>query len=372
MSQKSRKYLLLFVAIAAAGLIIFEFRHSVALKKFDWGMVTESLRHANLPLLLLAMAAIYVCYAIRALRWMQFSRTLGHSNFWNVLSATIMGFSCSFLLGRPAEPVRPILIAKKDSLPVAGMFGVYFLERISDIAATVVLAGIALILFKGRGLANDRNAHVMAFARSTGQVLLMGLVVVIAFLVYFRFHGAHFLAVKLRESKWRTGWREKIVVLIEGFSEGLQGIRTWNDLFMLVLYTTLHWGLVALIYLWIAHAFGGQLAPLDFAGALLVLAFTAVGSIAQFPGVGGGAQAGSILVFTLIFGVEQEAAVTVSVVLWLITFASCCLVGVPLMFREGWSMGDLRQMVREEEKAEEATLLADAEREPAHSKERPH
>ncbi len=372
MFKKWRKYLLLFLALIAVLFITYEFEHSGAWKKFDWGMVADSLRHASLPLLLLSMVAIYVCYAIRALRWMQFSRALGPSNFWSVFSATIMGFSCSFLLGRPAEPIRPILIAKKASLPVAGMFGVYFLERISDIAATVVLAGIALSLFNGQGLINERNAHLMAFARSTGGVLLIGLLFVIAFLVYFRFHGAHFLAAKLRESKWRTGWREKIVVIVEGFSEGLQGIRTWNDLLMLVLYTALHWGLIAFIYLWIAHAFGGRLSTLGFSGALLLLAFTMVGSVAQLPGVGGGAQATSILVFTLIFGVEQEAAVTVSVVLWLITFASCCLVGLPLMFREGWSMGDLRRMVREQERAGEAELLDHAEHQPSRSKERPH
>jgi glycosyltransferase 2 family protein len=370
MAGTSRKYILLVLALAAAGFIFYEFGHSAAMKKFNWGAVAASLRHANLSLLLLSLVAIYVCYAIRALRWMQFSRTLGRTNFWNVFSATIMGFACSFLLGRPAEPVRPILIAKKDSLPVAGMFGVYFLERISDIAATVVLAGLALVLFQGRGLANDQNAHLMAFARSTGKVLLLGLVVVIAFLVYFRYHGAHWLATRLREPKWRLGWREKIVVIVEGFSEGLQGIRGWNDLLLLVVYTALHWVLVAFVYLWIAHAFGGALATLDFAGALLVLAFTMVGSVAQLPGVGGGAQATSILVFTLIFGVEQEAAVTISVVMWLITFAGCCLVGVPLLFREGWSMGELRRMVREEERAGEAALVADAERQPVPSKER--
>ncbi|MGH9746622.1 MAG: lysylphosphatidylglycerol synthase transmembrane domain-containing protein [Candidatus Acidiferrales bacterium] len=370
MAGKSRKYFLLVVAVAVAGFIFFEFRHSSAMKRFDWGAVAASLRHANLALLLLSLVAIYVCYAIRALRWMQFSRTLGRTNFWNMFSATIMGFACNFLLGRPAEPIRPILIAKKDSLPVAGMFGVYFLERISDIAATVVLAGVALVLFQGRGLVNDQNAHLLAFARSTGKALLLGLVVVIALLVYFRYHGARWLATRLQEPKWRTGWREKIVVVVEGFSEGLQGIRGWSDLALLVVYTALHWLLVAFIYLWIAHAFGGQLASLDFAGALLVLAFTMVGSVAQLPGVGGGAQASSILVFTLIFGVEQEAAVTVSIVTWLITFAGCCLVGVPLMFREGWSMGELRRMVKEQERAGEATLLADAERQPAARKER--
>jgi hypothetical protein len=46
---------------------------------------------------------------------------------------------------------------------------------------------------------------------------------------------------------------------------------------------------------------------------------------------------------------------------WLISFASCSLVGVPLMLREGWSMGDLRRMVQEQERASEAVLFEDAE-----------
>jgi uncharacterized protein (TIRG00374 family) len=371
MPPKWRKYFTFLIAVLVFGFIFYELGHSGALKKFDWGMVAESLRHANLSLLFLAMVTIYVCYAIRALRWMQFSRTLGPTHFWNVYSATLMGFTCLFLLGRPGEPIRPVLIAKKDSLPVAGMFGVYFLERISDIAATAVLAGVALVLFQGRGLVNERNVHLLIFARSVGRALLYGLAVVIVFLVYFRFQGARLLTALLRKSDWRTGWREKVVVLVEGFSEGLQGIRTWNDLFLLVLYTALHWILVTFVYLWVAHAFGGQLATLDFAGALLVLAFTMVGSVALLPGVGGGAQASTILVLTLIFGVEQEPAVTVSIVVWLISFASCCLAGVPLMLREGWSMEDLRRMVREQERASEAVLLEDAERQAAHSEERP-
>ncbi len=88
-------------------------------------MVVESLRHARLSLLLLSMVAIYVCYAIRALRWMRFSRALGKTHFWNVYSATLMGFAATFLLGRAGEPVRPVLIARKDSISVPAMFGVY-------------------------------------------------------------------------------------------------------------------------------------------------------------------------------------------------------------------------------------------------------
>jgi glycosyltransferase 2 family protein len=371
MPPKWRNYLTFLIVAFVFGFVFYEVGHSGALKNFDWRMVAESLRNANLSLLVLATATIYVCYAIRTLRWMRFSRTLGPTRFWNVYKATLMGFTCLFLLGRPGEPIRPVLIAKKDSLPVAGMFGVYFLERIADIAATAVLAGAALALFQERGVVNEHTAHLLIFARSVGRALLYGLVVVIALLVYFRFHGARLLAKFLRNPRWRTGWREKIVVLIEGFSEGLQGIRTWNDLFLLTVYTAMHWILVAFVYLWVLHAFGGRLASLGFTDALLVLAFSMVGSVAQLPGVGGGAQASTILVLTLIFGVEHEPAVAASMVVWLIGFATCCLAGVPLMLSEGWSMGDLRRMVREQERESEAALLESAEQHAAHSEESP-
>jgi glycosyltransferase 2 family protein len=365
MAPKLRKYLTFAIVAVVLAFIVYELEHSGALKNFDWRMVAESVRNANLSLLLLAVAAIYVCYALRALRWMQFSHALGRTHFWNVYKATLMGFTCLFLLGRPGEPIRPVLIAKKDSLPVAGMFGVFFLERISDIAATAVLAGVALALFQQSGLVNERTAHLLVFARSVGRALLYGLVVVVAMLVYFRFHGARLLTNFLRNPRWRTGWREKVVVLIEGFSEGLQAIRTWNDLFLLTLYTALHWILVAFVYLWVLHAFGGRLATLGFTDALLVLAFGMVGSVAQLPGVGGGAQASTILVLTLVFGVEHEPAVAASVVVWLISFASVCLAGIPLMLSEGWSMGDLRRMVQEQERASEAVLLENAEQQQA-------
>jgi hypothetical protein len=228
-------------------------------------------------------------------------------------------------------------------------------------AATAVLAVLALLLFERKGMAGAGNDLLLRVARSAGVLLLVGLVGVIAFLIYFRYHGAAWLAEKLEHPKWRKGWREKIAALLEGFSDGLRGVRTWSDLGALAGYTAAHWLLVVFIYLWVAHAFGGELAGLGFAGATLVLAFTMVGSAAQLPGVGGGSQLATFLVFTLIFGVEKEPAAIATIVLWLISFAGCCLAGLPLLLREGWSMGELRQMARAEEQAGEAALLAEAE-----------
>ena len=105
-------------------------------------------RNSNLSLLLLSLAAIYVAYAIRTARWQRFSRYLGKPNFSGIYAGTLMGFACLFLLGRAGEPIRPLLIARKENLPVTGMFGVYVLERIMDAGATAVFAGFALLEFR--------------------------------------------------------------------------------------------------------------------------------------------------------------------------------------------------------------------------------
>ncbi len=121
-----------------------------------------------------------------------------------------------------------------------------------------------------------------------------------------------------------------------------------------LLYSALHWGLAVLVYLWIAQAFSGDFAhsEMNFAGAMLLLAVTLVGSTLQLPGVGGGAQVASFIALTTIFGVEQEPAAAVAVVLWLVTFASPALVGIPLLIHEGLSMGELRKLARAEAEAE--------------------
>lgn len=361
MLRKARKYILLALAVLAVGYFLYKFRNAITIEGFSWSMVFQSLREARLPFFLLAMLTNYICFGIRSLRWMRFSRTLGKLNFWNVFNATLMGFSATFILGRAGEPVRPVLIARKDSLSIPGMFGVYVLERVFDMAATAVLAGSALLLFERTGLAGGGSDLLMHLARSAGVLLLVGLMGIIAFLVYFRYHGAEWLSRKLKHEKWHTGWRKKVVALLEGFSDGLQGIRTWADLGALIGYSAFHWILVIFMYSFTMHAFRGDLAEISLSGSTLVLAFTMIGSAVQFPGVGGGAQVASFLVLTQMFGIAKEQAATAAIVLWLISFAVCCLAGLPLLLKEGWSVGELQRMAVEEEKVGEAALVAEAE-----------
>ena len=354
MRSTLRRALVTIIVLAALAALAYRSRHRIHLADFTWRKFSHAVGQANLWLLLLALVGIYGCYALRAVRWQRFSRYLGPSRFVDVCAATIMGFASIFVLGRAGEPVRPLLLARKSRQSVASMFGIWVLERLFDFAAAVGLASLSLLVFSDKLSDAGANTEWVEHARTGGWLLLAILAGVTVVLVYFRLHGAGALDRMLENWHSATGWKRSIAGIVSGFSEGLQAIRTISDLFWALFYTALHWGLVALTYLWVAQAFSRDFAhsEMNFPGAMLLLAVTLVGSTLQLPGVGGGAQVASFIALTTIFGVEQEPAAAVAVVLWLVTFAAPTLLGIPLLIHEGLSMGELRKLARAEAEAE--------------------
>jgi hypothetical protein len=348
-----RKALLVFLVIVVLAALAYRSRRAFHIGNFNWSKLGHALAHANLWLLLLSVVAIYVCYAIRAFRWQRFCRHLGKSSFWGVYVGTMIGFASIFLLGRAGEPVRPLILARKTRFSVSSQFGIYVLERLFDFATAAVMAGLTLAVFARQLATGGADATWMLKARASGGILLAGLVGLAAMLAYYRFHGAG--ALDRRLGGWRRagGWRGRVATQFSGFSAGLQAIRTWRDLAAALLLSAVHWLLVACIYLWVMRSLGEAFAGLNYASAVLLLTVTMLGSMLQLPGVGGGAQVASFIALTQIFGVDPEPAAAAAIVLWLVTFAASTLAGVPLLIREGWSMGELRRLAKSEEAAEE-------------------
>jgi hypothetical protein len=195
----------------------------------------------------------------------------------------------------------------------------------------------------------------VAGARSGAWLLLGMLSALVALLLYYRLHGAAVVDRGLERWRGIGGIRSRFASAITGISEGLQAIRTLPDLWAAIFYTALHWVLAVMVYQAVTNAFGESFPTVDmnFSSCMLLLAVTLVGSVLQLPGVGGGAQIASFIGLTKIFGVDQEPAAAIAVVLWLITFASCTLAGIPLLIHEGMSMGELRKLAKAEDAAEE-------------------
>lgn len=356
MRGRLRRIFIALLILAGVVALAYHSRHKIHLADFTWKKFIASVSQANILLIVLCLVGIYVCYVIRAVRWQRFCKYVGPTNFVNTFSGTLMGFTSIFLLGRAGEPVRPLILARKDRLPVSSLFGIFFLERFFDFGAAAALACLTLLVFPNR--LSDAGADMVwvGSARHGAWLLLAGLVGLAVILVYYRVHGA--AAVDRRLERWRGsgGFRSRVASALSGVSEGLQAIRTVSDLWMAIGYTAAHWVLVVLIYQGVCLSFSGEFvhSDMNFWGAMLLLAVTLVGSVLQLPGIGGGAQIASIVALTAIFGVEQEPAIAIAVVLWIITFAGCAIVGIPLLVHEGVSFGELRQLAREEAAAEES------------------
>ena len=342
--------------MAGVVALAYHSRHKIHLTDFTWRKFIHSVGQANLLLLLLCLIGIYGCYAIRAIRWQRFCKYVGPTTFLNTFAGTLIGFASIFVLGRAGEPVRPLILARKEHLPVASLFGIYFLERFCDFSAAAALACLALLVFPNRLSDAGADMNWVDSARSGGWLLFAAMIGLLAILIFYRLHGAAILDRGLE--RWRNagGFRSRCASAITGISEGLQAIRTTSDLLAALFYTAAHWILATLIYLWTAKAFGEAFvhSDMNFSGAMLLLAVTLVGSVLQLPGVGGGAQIASFIALTKIFGVEQEPAAAIAAVLWITTFAASTVVGIPLLVHEGISMGELRQLARAEAEAEEA------------------
>lgn len=348
MQTSSRKLLVVLIGVVLAGFVFYQSRGFIHRANFSGEKLLQAVRGANLYLLLLPVILIYACYAIRALRWQLFQGNLGASRFWIIYKMTLAGFAAVFVLGRPGEPVRPLLLARKENLPVADMFGIYTLERLFDMASTAVIAGLGLFFFHSRADTGETARALEAAAGTAGSMLFAGVAGAVVFLVYLRLHGTALLERQLQGWLKAQGWRARVVRILLGFARGVQTIRTWGELALAILYSTLHWFLVLLVYYWGSRSFGGRLGTLSLGDVMLVMAFALVGSVVQLPAVGGGSQLASILVYTKTFGVEKEPATAAAVILWLISFASVCLMGIPLLIHEGFSLGKLRELAEHE------------------------
>lgn len=358
MRTSSRKLFIVLAGLILAGFVVYQSGGFIHKANFSGQKLLHAVAGANLYLLLLSIVVIYVCYAVRALRWQLFQGNLGSSRFWIIYKMTLAGFAAIFLLGRPGEPVRPLLISRKERLPIADMFGIYALERIFDFASTAVIAALALLFFQTRESTGETTTALGAAAKTAGTALFAGVTAAVVLLVYLRLHGTAALERRLQGWLQAHSWRRSIAGTLLGFVRGVQALRDTRQLLLAIFYSGVHWFLVLLVYYWGSRSFGGRLGMLTLGEVMLVMAFSLVGSVVQLPAVGGGAQLASALVFTKIFGVETEPATAAAIVLWLIGFAACSLAGVPLLIQEGLSLGKLRELAHEKEVPGEAAQKA--------------
>ena len=266
MALKSRKALFAALVILVAGYLLFHFRGNLRLSQFSGAKLWEALRGADPVCILASVVLIYVCYLLRAIRWQNFQKHVGSSHVLPIFKMTLAGFSAVYLFSRLGEPVRPMLISRKEKIPLADTFGIYALERFLDLAFSVaVLASWFFTVTIQKFLYHSESSPLLESARKTaGTILTLCIFGLVALIVYLRLHGAEILEGRMQLWLAVHGWRGRVARIVLGIARGLRSIRTWGDLVFALAVSAAHWFLVIFIYYLVAFSFGGKLASLRF------------------------------------------------------------------------------------------------------------
>ena len=194
------------------------------------------------------------------------------------------------------------------------------------------------------------GSALLSAARQAGWLALAVALAVMFLLGVWRWQSEKILAWSEKVLRFLPhGLHRRSSDLLHSFAEGWRSIEHNKILLITFGYSVLIWFLVLVAHYLICWSAGGALARISFGGITILLAMGILGSSLLIPGIGGGYQAATFVTLTTLFGAEVEVAAGVAVLLWLLTFAAVAVVGVPLMIREGLSLGELRRMSQKRE-----------------------
>jgi len=330
------------IVAVAAGLAYYVARDG---NGFDWPVFAATVTRLDWGWLGLALTAAYGTYAIRTLRWAVLLEPLRpHPRMGKLLSATIIGFSAVTALGRPAEMVRPYLIANNEGVPFCSQVAAWVVERIYDCLFALAMFGFAVSEVSGSGV---HTGVALSWAlRVAGGVIALGAAVGLGLLLAMKYRSEHIQRWIMRMLGFLTAHHfERAERLVEGFLDGVRSTKSQTATLRLIAWTCMEWVLIASCYACVLKAFGDAMEPTPV-GIAILMGFISFGSLVQLPAVGGGAQVTAVVVLTQIFGIPLEVATGMGLVLWMVSFVAILPLGVVLALHEGLTWAGLRDAER--------------------------
>jgi glycosyltransferase 2 family protein len=327
------------VTAGALGLVLYRWRTS----GFSWHAFVASLSQVDWNWLALALVLILGTYVGRALRWEVMLRPLAPTaSFRSLLAATCIGFTAVVLFGRAGELVRPYLISRREGVSFSSQVAAWVVERILDILMILIIFGFALTQVSHSGI--QPSPRIAAILRAGGAAAgIVGAACLALFVGLRQFKGQVQQRILDALSFLPNTAQARIATSLAAFGAGMESTRSSSFTVLLLLYSMIEWLVIVAAFYCVFRAFPATMA-LGFADIIIVLGFISFGSVIQIPGVGGGMQIVTVLVLTEFYGVGLEAASSVALTLWLVSFVVIVPIGLALAFHEGIKWRSLRNI----------------------------
>ncbi len=318
----TRRTLRVAISLALAAVLLALFLWNV-----DFGEVASALEGARPGWLALATVLALASYWLRALRWQLILRPAGRVRHSGVVVATAVGYAAMTLLpARMGDLIRPLVLARRERVPVAATLASVLTERIFDLWTVVLFFLIFVVWPPEMGVLGDQARSVLRLLGITGWVIGAGLVVGSAVLLaLFRYRDRAIAFVTRPFGRFLPRWQQPVASFLGHFLDGLQVIQRPRDLAVTLCASTVLW----LVIYWQVQvtllAFGLDL-PLRVAYLLVILAVA--GLAIPTPGGVGGFHKATQLGLTAFFGVELNLATAIAIVYHAICFLPITVIGL--------------------------------------------
>ena len=331
-------WIALAIAVVAIALILYRWRTT----EFQWDLFFATFLKVNWTWLGASVGLLLLTYLGRALRWEVMLRPLRPKpDLWNILSATVIGFTAIVLLGRVGEVVRPYLIAVKEELPFSTQMAAWLLERILDIMVVLTIFGFALAhIPPGLHLSPGMEWVLRVGGWAAAGI---GALCVLLLVIFRNFSDAAQTRILSAISFLPEKNYARVERTLKAFIQGVHSTRHRGFLSLLILYTAMEWLIIMGGYYCLFRAFPST-SSFEVTDIAIFVGFVAFGSVVQIPGIGGGVQVAAVLVLTEIFGIPFEAATGLAILIWLITFVVIVPFGLLFAFHEGITWRKLKQL----------------------------
>lgn len=352
--MKNRRWILWLVGAIALVALVVVARGRI---HFDWGVFFQQLKLADWRDIGIGVALIWLGYLFRAIRWALFIKPVRKVSAFSLLGTQVIGFTGVALLGRPADFVRPYLVAKRTRLTLSSQIAVYVVERMFDAGAMALIFSVALITAP-----HDASLPHPELLRKIAVSGLAGTVALAALAVMVRISGR---AVALGAEKAFGMLSHKLGRSIAGkinaFRDGLDMLASLRDVGLAFVYSLFMWALITGAYLMTTRAFvdSGPLAGMTLARCMVLMAASMLVSAVQLPVIGWFTQIAAVAAtMQSFFAVRWEPALGCAAMLLAVSFLSVIPLGLIWSRIEHVS---LRKVSEESEHAgEEALAVAEA------------
>jgi len=286
------------------------------------------------PVLLL----VAVFYWIKAIRWCLILSPIGQYKRAEVTPSIVIGFAGNNVLpAHLGELIRLAVFSRKFSQPVSGVATTLLVERILDMAAILTWYAIGMA-------AIGKPPDSLEIGAGIITILMVIFFLTIAIILY-KPNLVHALGDRFG-SILPDSAATKLSDILHNVILAFSSLRSLPLFIMMVLWSLIKWGIMAMIVWLSLVAYGTYVTPAITLILVAVLAFAAV--VPNAPGFIGAIQAAYVFALRP-FGISEEIAFAASVLFLVSQWVPVTLAGAYYFITGGLHVDEVRREVEQVE-----------------------